>query len=132
MRSHPCSGHDCDHCTICEIHGICCATVGSTPAAGVASGIPTPALTLSTASLSILRSAQATDNSAGTTPPTLRQVLGVPIARVVRFHGMVDRQDGELFESRKTEPWALPQSTGMSLRTPDVVPPESIRREVPR
>lgn len=25
--SHPCEGHDCDHCYLCEVVGVCCATV---------------------------------------------------------------------------------------------------------
>jgi hypothetical protein len=25
--SHPCSGHACDHCYLCDVVGICCASV---------------------------------------------------------------------------------------------------------
>ena len=25
--THPCDGHDCDHCYLCDVVGICCATV---------------------------------------------------------------------------------------------------------
>lgn len=32
--SHPCDGHACDHCYLCDVVGICCASV---PAAGRAS-----------------------------------------------------------------------------------------------
>ena len=27
--SHPCDGHACDHCYLCDVVGICCATVPS-------------------------------------------------------------------------------------------------------
>lgn len=26
-RGHPCAGHDCDHCYLCDVVGVCCATV---------------------------------------------------------------------------------------------------------
>jgi hypothetical protein len=25
--SHPCAGHSCDHCYVCDVLGICCASV---------------------------------------------------------------------------------------------------------
>lgn len=31
--SHPCDGHACDHCYLCDVVGVCCATV---PSAGAA------------------------------------------------------------------------------------------------
>lgn len=33
--THPCDGHACDHCYLCDVVGICCATVPSTAAAAV-------------------------------------------------------------------------------------------------
>lgn len=35
--SHPCDGHPCDHCYLCDVVGICCATVphGATAPASV-------------------------------------------------------------------------------------------------
>lgn len=27
MTTHPCDGHPCDHCYLCDVVGICCATV---------------------------------------------------------------------------------------------------------
>ena len=35
--SHPCDGHACDHCYLCDVVGICCATVPSGPPAVAAS-----------------------------------------------------------------------------------------------
>jgi hypothetical protein len=29
MTSHPCDGHLCDHCYICDVVGICCATLSA-------------------------------------------------------------------------------------------------------
>ena len=34
--THPCDGHSCDHCYLCDVVGVCCSTV-STPAAGAGS-----------------------------------------------------------------------------------------------
>jgi len=33
--THPCDGHACDHCYLCDVVGICCATVPSVAAASV-------------------------------------------------------------------------------------------------
>ena len=27
MNSHPCDGHSCDHCFLCDVVGICCMTI---------------------------------------------------------------------------------------------------------
>lgn len=27
MTGHPCAGHACDHCYLCDVLGICCATI---------------------------------------------------------------------------------------------------------
>jgi hypothetical protein len=34
--SHPCEGHACDHCYLCDVRGICCGTVRATQAQAVA------------------------------------------------------------------------------------------------
>lgn len=38
--SHPCDGHPCDHCYLCDVVGICCMTVAGT--APVAPAITDP------------------------------------------------------------------------------------------
>jgi hypothetical protein len=35
--THPCDGHDCDHCYLCDVVGVCCATVLPPAAAASAS-----------------------------------------------------------------------------------------------
>lgn len=38
--SHPCDGHPCDHCYLCDVVGICCMTVARTTPAASAVGHP--------------------------------------------------------------------------------------------
>lgn len=40
MSLHPCSGHPCDHCYLCDVLGICCLTVPTTQPPGVAAASP--------------------------------------------------------------------------------------------
>jgi hypothetical protein len=34
--SHPCDGHACDHCYLCDVVGVCCATVPHPASSSVA------------------------------------------------------------------------------------------------
>lgn len=38
--SHPCQGHDCDHCYLCDVMRVCCSQAGHPSQAGVASSSP--------------------------------------------------------------------------------------------
>lgn len=29
MTGHPCDGHPCDHCYVCDVVGVCCATISA-------------------------------------------------------------------------------------------------------
>jgi hypothetical protein len=35
MTIHPCAGHACDHCHLCDVEGICCASVSTSDVPGL-------------------------------------------------------------------------------------------------
>lgn len=70
--SHPCSGHACDHCTTCDVLGICCASIPPTNPRTITSRSDTGSLT-------DLRTALTTDIQSGrTTTSNLRNLVTRP------------------------------------------------------
>lgn len=66
MPCHPCTGHACDHCSICEDVGICCASSRSA------------AVTANAGTLSDLRDALAENRRAGPVVRHLRCLTDLP------------------------------------------------------
>ena len=66
MACHPCQGHACDHCWLCEL-GICCMSANQSGAASNSTGHDT-------GTLSDLREALTEDAHAGRTASRLRNL----------------------------------------------------------
>lgn len=83
--THPCAGHPCDHCYLCDVVGICCQTVPASPQAAINASDGTLRQAIlaergSVVSLSSLIHVEAEFPSASDPPPP-SPVLALPAPR---------------------------------------------------